>query len=53
MPALRAVEAQSFIVDHGVAAPPADDILLVSALVPKHIRDIPIRGNEAFCETGA
>jgi hypothetical protein len=46
MATLRAVKTESLIVDHGVSAPPADDILLVSTLMPEHMRNIRIENKE-------
>jgi hypothetical protein len=46
--ALRAVKTESLIIDHGVSAPPADNLLLVSTLVPEHIRNIRIENKEFF-----
>jgi hypothetical protein len=48
VPALRAVKSEPFIVDHGVSATPADDFLLVSALMHEHKRIIPIEDKEVF-----
>ena len=48
MTALRAVETESLVVDHRVPAPPADNILLVPALMPEHMRNIRIENKEFF-----